>query len=359
MNKILNILVVLLLLLTSCTKQEETLKQDKVIKSFDIENYNILLPYDYNSSRYWYTNTLAKSDSIQMPKSLQEYSKEYFDPKDNLLVPGRQLNYDDIQMLQRRNSSTYPYALNPEDKDYSINPTTIIESPYIVNGLYELNYISTKDNKTISGISVAILINDKYVLKKDDQEYKNTISNIDLLQYSKEISSRLEDYIRVVKEVDYNIPIFVGTYISSDTNSYIPGYFISKSYFHKDTVNTNDINEKWFLFPSDELKEVDSKLYNDYISIKNQIDEFIPENISMIGQARYDNDYIQSINLDIRLQSKSYNEIYSFAQYVKNLVQIFNDKDYNITIDIKQFEETSFVLSKKKNENKFILIDMN
>ena len=358
-NKIIY-LIITLILLTSCQKQQETIiTPNQIIDSQDVGNYSILMPFDFNNSRYWYTNSLSKSDSINMPKSLQEYSKEIFDPNNNLLVPGSLLKYDDIQMLQRRNSPDYPYALNPEAKEYSINPTIEIESPYIVNGLYELNFISTEDKTTISGVSVAILLNDTYKSKKEDYEYDNMISDLDLIQYSKIISSTLADYIRINKGLDYNVPILIATYKNSDSSSYIPGNFITKTIFHKDTEEFDTINEKWYLFPSNELKEVDSMLYNDYISIKNQIDDFIPENISMIGQARYDDDYIKSMNLEIRLQSKSYNEIYSLVQYVKDLVQIFADKDYNIIIDIKQYNETSFVLRKKNNENNFVLIDMN
>ena len=358
MYKIIYILITLILL-TSCHSNIEPAVDNNIIESNELDNYDILYPYDYTNSRYWFTNTLSKSDAIHMPKTLQELSLDYFSAEENLLVPGKFLLYDDIQMLQRRKSKTYPYALNPAEGDYSINPTVTIDAPYLINGIYELNFISKLDKETNTGISIAIMLNNKYVRKYENYNNDNTISDLDLVQYSKLISETLSDYLRIEKGIDYNIPILITTYKNSNDKLYVPGNFISKNLFINDKVEFETINEKWYLFPSAELKLVDSILYNEFISIKNQIENFLPESVSMIGQTRYFDDYIQSVNLEIRLQSKSYNETYSLVQYVKDLVQNYDDKDYNITIDIKQYDETSFVISKNKNDNEFILIDMN
>ena len=68
---------------------------------------------ELSEGRYWRGNTNSRFDLMQMPKELIELSKQHFSVKDNYLQAGQILEYEDIQELQRYESSDHSYGLNP------------------------------------------------------------------------------------------------------------------------------------------------------------------------------------------------------------------------------------------------------
>ena len=104
----------LLISLAGCSqKAPEEANEGTVISSYSSDDYQTLLPHELSEGRYWRGNTNSRFDLMQMPKELIELSKQYFPVKDNYLQAGQILEYEDIQELQRYESSDHSYGLNP------------------------------------------------------------------------------------------------------------------------------------------------------------------------------------------------------------------------------------------------------
>lgn len=125
---------------------------------YSSDDYQTLLPHELSEGRYWRGNTNSRFDLMQMPKELIELSKQHFPVKDNYLQAGQILKYEDIQELQRYESSDHSYGLNPSG-NFEISDAIILERPYIVYGIVEIDFIAKEDQKTLNGISVGILMN--------------------------------------------------------------------------------------------------------------------------------------------------------------------------------------------------------
>ena len=148
----------LVLSLAGCAqKAPEETGDGTVISSYSSDDYQTLLPHELSEGRYWRGNTNSRFDLMQMPKELIELSKQHFSVKDNYLQAGQILEYEDIQELQRYESSDHSYGLNPSG-NFEISDAIILERPYIVYGIVEIDFISKEDQKTLNGISVGILM---------------------------------------------------------------------------------------------------------------------------------------------------------------------------------------------------------
>lgn len=119
----------LALSLAGCSqKAPEETGDGTVISSYSSDDYQTLLPHELSEGRYWRGNTNSRFDLMQMPKELIELSKQHFSVKDNYLQAGQILEYEDIQELQRYESSDHSYGLNPSG-NFEISDAIILERP--------------------------------------------------------------------------------------------------------------------------------------------------------------------------------------------------------------------------------------
>ena len=343
----IKILLIILLLLVGCNKEQDA--EIDSIPSYKLNDYDILFPYNINNSRYWYSNFLTKNDSISMVKSLQDYSKKIFPTSDNVMGGSSILSYDEIQMLQRRNSKEYPYALNLSSGSYEIIPGKFIDSPYVIYGVYELNFFDKSDVNILTGLSLSVMSDFK-------QFEDNTESSIAFVE---NVSKRLVDYLKNEKNIDDNVDINIMFYQIEDDFSYVPGNFKYQYILSDNNISVNEINEKWIMVPSEELKNIDSQVYNDFNSIKSQIINFIPENVAIIGKSKFIDDNLHEMHLEIKMQAKTYNELYAMSQFLLEAVSILKNESALINIKIKQHEVVSFIINKDYESQEFIVVDLN
>ena len=84
----------------------------------------------------------------------------------------------------------------------------------------------------------------------------------------------------------------------------------------------------------------------------------MPENVNLIGKARYTNDAADYLKLTVTVQAKSYTEIYSLMQLLNELSVNFSSTDMELIIEIKQLEETVMILHREKGTMKTTVLDI-
>ena len=353
MNKKI-LLLFLLLFLTAC--QESNLSEDNTsiqIDAYNDTNYSVEIPFDLSGARKWHGDYLSKLDQIEIPKGLQEYSKDYFDVADNFVRQGSLLDDDDVKMLQRRESDEYPYALNPELGAFEVDGTTTIESPYIVYDVVELDFVNQKTDE-LSGISLAIIMNS--TVTSDGEEY--SLSDDRLYTFASVSGRKLELYLRTKEEVDPDLPNDITFYAASDANSYVPGHYIGEGLFEGRSGQFSEISEQWLLVPSTAFSSYDTTLASSISEMKSAINSFLPENVSMIGYAKYQDNDLSYLKINIVMQAKTYTEMYALAQYVNELSQSFINNSFELVIMISQNDEAVFSITKPQGESQTTVNDL-
>ena len=344
----------LVLSLASCSRKapEET-GDGTVISSYSSDDYQTLMPHELSEGRYWRGNTNSRFDLMQMPKELIELSKQHFSVKDNYLQAGQILEYEDIQELQRYESSDHSYGLNPSG-NFEISDAIILERPYIVYGIVEIDFIAKEDQKTLNGISVGILMNSSVTSGDSTVE----IPQDKLYTYASTIGRKLERYFRNKAEVDADLPIYITFYSSNSTSSSVPGAFIGQGLFTSRSGQFTPIEEQWVLIPSDQATALDGVLSSQFSTVKAGVKDFMPENVNIIGKARYTNDTADYLKITVTVQAKSYTEIYSLMQLLNELSVNFSSTDMELIIEIKQLEETVMILHREKGTMKTTVLDI-
>lgn len=347
------IVVSLLILVSGCQKKEEETPSGSVISSYSADDYQTLLPHQISAARYFKGNSNSRFDMIEVPKGLIELSKQHFSVKDHYLQSGQILNKDDILLLQSFESQEKPYGMNPASS-FEATDVITLERPYLVYGISELDFVSTDNNHKLKGISVAVMMNQIVA----NGESTVTIPTDRLYAYGTTVSRRLERYLRTKSDVDADLPIYITLYSSAGADSEIPGTFIGEGLFTGRSGQFNTVNEQWVLIPSDGATQYDGVLSSQFATVKSGLKDFMPENVSIIGKARYLNEQAIQLKLTVTVQAKSYTEIYSLMQLLNELSTNFSSSDLDLTIELKQVEETVMILSRPQGSMKTTIIDL-
>ncbi len=346
------------MMLTACSKSDSVVDStSEVIESFVEGEYSILMPYELSEARYWHGNALSKFDSVEVEKGLNRRTQEFFSTSDYVQSAGLLLDADSIQMLQRRESADYAYALNPSLGDFSINDAITVESPYIVYDVIEVNYYHKDDLDTLAGIGLTILMNSDVSASSDSQSTIE-IPKDRLYTFGSNAGRKLESYIRQLEGVSFDCPIYIGLYSSAASDSSVPGVYIGEAFFEDRSGQFSEIHEEWALFPSSLAESMDATTYSQFVSIKNEIADFLPENVDIIGLGRFEDDQLQDLKIDINVQAKTYNEINALAQLVSKLCDTIDSTSINLSIDIKMFDTTYFTLIRKEGESEISIHDI-
>ena len=347
--------LMILTMVTGCSKKEEVSEEDDsvVISSYSSDGYQTLLPHQLSEGRYWRGNTNSRLDLMQMPKELMDLSKKHFSVKNNYLLAGQILQYEDIQELQRYESTDHPYGLNPNGP-FEISEAITLQRPYIVYGVVEMDFVSTEDKSTLNGISLAILMNS--TVSHEDSTVE--IPQDKLYIYASTIGRKLERYMRNKPEVDADLPIYITFYSSDSANSSVPGSFIGEGLFTGRSGQFTEIDEQWVMVPSDEATAKDGVLASQFSTVKAGLKDFMPENVNIIGKARYHGEIADYLKLTVTVQAKSYTEVYSLMQLLNELSVNFTSTDLELIIEIRQMDETVMVLYREPGSMKTMVLDI-
>ena len=352
---ILAALMILTLISGCSSKNQEEKEEDEsvVISSYSDDGYQTLLPHQLSEGRYWRGNTNSRLDLMQIPKELMELSKKHFPVKNNYLLDGQILEYEDIQELQRYESTDHPYGLNP-DGPFEISEAITLDRPYIVYGVVEMDFVSTEDKSSLNGISLAILMNS--TVSHEDSTVE--IPQDKLYIYASTVGRKLERYMRNKPEVDADLPIYITFYSSNSASSTVPGSFIGEGLFTGRSGQFTPIDEQWVMVPSDEATAKDGVLASQFATVKAGLKDFMPENVNIIGKARYHGEIADYLKLTVSVQAKSYTEIYSLMQLLNELSVNFTSTELELIIEIRQMDETVMVLYREPGAMKTWVLDI-
>jgi len=323
---------------------------------------NNVIPVDYNINKNYYdvyenykssidnnyivNNINSKYDLEEVELGLMRMASKYFSSNKYYYQSGQYINRDKMkELLEILNSN------NPE----KIDNVNII--PKYISYIYEQNYLNNAGQTT--GIALAIVLNPyqsysnngitKYV-KQDEKK---------VINYGKKKAQLLLDELKKINDLK-NKEIIIALYIQNSVDSIIPGnyrYEAKTSDFKIDDFN--EINEKYYLLPSEDIMKTDEDLYTSYINIENKIITLLSDYTAIIGKALYINNECREININIHINSAHKGDILAVSQGVaKEIVNNFDARIYTqVNIESNSEIEALIVRTTSSFNPKIYILD--
>lgn len=354
MKRISTILIIALLLLASCSPknndQEEVVQENEnkeqqtsIVPSYQLtdETYRIILPFQTSEARGVITNQMGnRVDIDELEEGLMRQSKEIFDPSELFYQEGQYFNNESLFSLIDE--------LNPkvnEDKIKGLKDEEKAEvykkNPRYLTHILEQNYMKRNEKENtveLAGVSIGIALKSVYRFQTEvggPYQYEK-IPMEDMIEKGQEVAQAVVDELKSMENFP-DVPIMIALFREAETNSPVPGNFVSKTVVPvgKNKIdNWDKINEKNVLFPSDEAKKDytdDNEIIN---SFGNEIAQFFPNYVGYIGKGFYINDDLQKLTIEIPLEFYGKGEIIGFTQYAYGLVQDMFPKNYDLEVQI-------------------------
>lgn len=350
---------------------EEGKEGEKLTISRDIDTseryYRSVLPYHPSDSRgFILAGVDNRLDIDEFETGLIRLSQKVFDPDDYFIRDGQILKEEEVQAWIDRRSKKNPKGLNPElGVSESAGVKEKIEAnkknPRYLSFVLEQNYMVEKGDKIeLGGISIGVSLNSIYYFSVMDDEGKIHSGEVDLrenegkiIDEGKRMAQQIVNELRSKKEAE-NVPIMVALFIEEPRDSLIPGRFVATATVDKGKTEIrswDDLNERYYLFPSEEVKKDHRSDSEQFQNFKGNIESFFPNYTAVIGKGFYVDGKLRKMTIDIRIQFHGKAEVIALTQYVTDLVdtQFFSD-DVPLEVNIASMEKQEAVIVSTPDE---------
>lgn len=399
MKKLGSGLLLLIVVLTGCMgilEREEDIivideteeleeEQQQVVISPNLntpENYyrTVLQEGDYRHSEARGLVPHAISNRIDINKveiGLMELASTRFPQSDFFFQEGQYIEGAVINRWLRRfdpDIEKYSEGLNPPlpkteenveqmepGEQVSLERTRHESEPAYLSHLMEHNYLRETKNGTIelSGLVLGISLNSVYYYQTEDYGpvYDVQLEAEEILEAGKAIASEV---LARVRERDNlaDVPIVIALYKEAPRQSIVPGKFMAITVVEpeKRIESWEAINDAHYFFPSRQATtdhRIDASRFD---SFKEDIDSFFDNYSGVVGKARYKNNQIQELTIDINLQTNSKAEVIAMTQYITDRLKKYFPETLTVQIYLTSLEGAEAIVVRHANEDPFIHI---
>lgn len=351
-------LIIALLVLTGCApnlntneNEEEVLQNEEsdntetsIVPSNQLsdETYRVILPYEVSAARGVITNQMAnRVDIDEMETGLRRHSKAVFSPSDHYFQEG--------QYITSEMALNWIDELNPVVEE-GANEDTYRENPRYLSHILEQNYVVQREDNSVelAGISIGLALKSVYRFQTETggPYYYEDIPLDEMMQQGSQIAQEVLDRLRQIEGLE-NVPIVFALYREEEQSSPVPGNFVAETTISADGNSIEEwetVNEENILFPSAEGEE---KYFEDHeivTSFGNEIAQFFPNYIGVIGEGFYINEELQKLTLEIPIEFYGKAEVIGFTQYAVGLVQDMFANYYDLEIKVMTGENVESVI---------------
>ncbi|WP_285517820.1 CamS family sex pheromone protein [Thermolongibacillus altinsuensis] len=349
MKKMIVLLLSSLLLLSSCApkfeKDEQVVqetdnkKQKAIIPKYNISNeyYRTILPFQPGEARGLVVENLhTRLDMDEFELGMMRIAQETFPPKEYLFQEGQYLDKETIkswlmrkmtkeQLKEHKMTESENVGLNPILSDNGTNEEKNKKSPLYLAHIMEHDYlIKTGDDKVeLAGVVIGLAMNSVHYYETEEGYPREVrIPKDEIEREGKKIAAEVVSRMRKIDGLG-EVPIIVALFEQQPKASIIPGHFFAAGYVDKgsDSIQEwEEINEEYYLFPSDEAQKNHRDDLAKFLNFKSDIEEFFPNYTGVVGRAFYRDDQLQQLTIQITMQFYGKGEVIGFTQYVTGLM---------------------------------------
>ncbi|WP_062322606.1 CamS family sex pheromone protein [Halolactibacillus sp. JCM 19043] len=341
-------------------------QETAIIPNYQVDesDYQVLLPYRLSESRGVTTNQIANRIDIRaFENDLRRHSTDVFDPDDYFFQEGQQIGRSELYSWLERYSEASQYGLNPavsytEDSSLEEKLADERDNPKYLTHILEQNFLvrTEEDTVKLAGISLGIAMKSEYQFQTEigGPFYYESISTEKMMTEAKRVASEAVTRLRQ-KDGLMDVPIMVAIYQEAARNSLVPGHMVAKTVVDAGSGNVSgweSIEEEYVLFPSARAREVDPDLSAIVADFQEDIREFFPNYVGLVGEGFYQGDQLRKLTLEIPLTFQGQAEINGFTQYVYGLVMDSFQTHYDLEVVIKSDQQQESLIMRERDAEK-------
>lgn len=358
MKKMIYLGLVLSLLLSGCalnrdseeSEVEKTEEEDAkaIIPKYNISDnyYRTILPFEPSAARGQVVSNLnTRYDMTEMEIGLMRIAQENFSTNDYLFKEGQflsketigswlQRKYTEEQLAEKAKNSNPKkdiedipnLGLNPIDDGKGDIEDRNKKSPLYLAHILEHDYMVKKsdDTVTLGGVVIGLALNSVHYYQKVayGDTFETKIPEQEMISEGKKIAEIVLERLRKQDELA-NVPITIALFKQEKSSSVVPGNFVAYTHVGKgknSISNWKDLNEKYYLFPSETAKEEHRDDNTFFLNFKQDVEEYFPNFNGVIGRGFYIDDQLTELKIEIPIQFYGKTEAIGFTQYVTGLV---------------------------------------
>jgi protein involved in sex pheromone biosynthesis len=381
MKKIAVLLSTLVLILSACApkfEQEEEIvqqtddKQQKaIIPKYNISDsyYRTILPFKPGEARGLVVENLnTRLDVEEFESGLMRIAQERFSPEDYLFQEGQYLDKKTIkswlerkmtkaQLKERKMEESENVGLNPIISDKGTNEEKNTKSPIYLAHIMEHNYLVKNNNEKVQlgGVVLGLALNSVHYYETEEGYPREVEIEQEVIEREgKRIAGEVLSRVRKIEGLK-EVPITIALFKQQPATSIIPGHFFAVTHVDKGSSSIQDweeINEEYYLFPSDEAESNHREDMMKFLNFKSDIDEFFPNYTGVIGRAFYRDDQLQQLTINIPMQFYGKAEVIGFTQYVTGLVMEHFPDYINVNVYISSVSGPESLIIRNANDDK-------
>ncbi|KQL51434.1 hypothetical protein AN964_20935 [Heyndrickxia shackletonii] len=315
-------------------------KETAIVPNYQISNqyYRTILPFKPSKSRgLTVSNLNTRYDIDEFETGLMRVAQKQYSPNDYLFQEGQYLDKNTVvSWLNRKYTASQLKAqkLKPAD-NLGLNPVAsgkdAASTPIYLAHILEQDYLikSNKNTVKLGGVVIGLALNSVYYYQKQQYgaTYDKTISHAQVASHGKSIAQEVIKRLRNISGLK-NVPITIALYEQKGTDSVVPGNFFAYTTVSNGSTsidNWKTVNEKYYLFPSDQA----TKDYRDdsqsFSNFKDDVEKYFPNYNGVVGRGLYEDGQLTKLNIEIPMQFYGQSEVVGFTQYVAGIVSDFPD----------------------------------
>ena len=296
------------------------------------------------------TNYDNSVDETAMERGLIRISKKVFSTKSYVIQEGQQLDENTVTDWLGRYSKSNKTGLNPVNNGKKSSST---RNPIILQQIMEEDfYTKTASGYKLAGISLSLGLNsvDYYTNTTGGTEYSTDISLAKRRSFGQKTANTIVERLHAKKKLK-NIPIMVGLFSKTDTDSLVGGTYFSygtASANSSKITKWNSVNEKTQVLPTvDNAKAISASDESKFTSFKDEIEDYFPNVSGVTATLRYVDGKLSYESIAITTQFYGYLQVQSFAEMVKTRAQKYLSQSAPVEITISSVNDTQAVVSKE------------
>ncbi|GAE36272.1 CamS family sex pheromone protein [Halalkalibacter akibai] len=358
-------------LVEEMNEQEQEQVVEVVPQIITPDNYYQSVLYDgsylHGESRGFGNSVMYnRLDLDQLEIGLTRIAQQHFDIENYYFREGQFIKRNVLNSwLMRYDEESNPDGLNPALGEEGNLREREESQPRYLSHILEHNYLVEDSNGQLGlgGIVIGLSMNSVYNFRIEDEQgrynfYELPLTEQNIEQEADRIAKEILTRLRTMEEGAYqDIPILFAVFQEQPRDSVIPGKFIAKAM--ADPKNDLDrfqrINERYFLFPSNEANQEARNEADQFQRFKDDIQEFFDTYLGVVGKGRYVDNQIQELTIEIPLRFQGKAEIVALSQYVASQLQLRFQGNYKVSVEITSVAgNTESVVVQNPDEEPFI-----
>lgn len=342
-------------LLSACDGNDQNRQETQTIATEG--DYAAILPFDTSDARQKHTSvTSDQGERYNITTGLMELSESHFSTNDVAFKESQFLTYDVLDAsdyttgLLGRASDSNPDGLNQSrDESFDTGNGETVNGVAPLVDIYELDWYSGSE---LRGISLAMVLSAETTgFDENGDSQSVTISEEQLKVFADAQGKKLNSYLREnFPEISNDTPILIAVYVLSE-DAVLPGNYIMQAYCTSSSATFSDINEEWVLLPSEDFTKMDADVASQFTELKNGLIGFTPDDVYIIGEARFKDNALVELNITVNLHAKTAAEAVALSQYISGQTSLFTSTNYELTIDISSDNDHVAVIRRSQGSS--------